>query len=49
MAVLISVFIGRFIAETALPLFIGFLVCAALSVVLLIYLKTHKTLVRVNA
>jgi DHA1 family bicyclomycin/chloramphenicol resistance-like MFS transporter len=49
MAVLISVFIGRFIAETALPLFIGFLVCAALSVVLLIYLKTDKTLVRVNA
>ena len=39
MAVLISIFIGRFISGTALPLFIGFSVCAGLSLVLLIYLK----------
>ncbi len=39
MAVPISIFIGRFISGTALPLFIGFSVCAGLSLVLLIYLK----------
>jgi DHA1 family bicyclomycin/chloramphenicol resistance-like MFS transporter len=38
MAVPISIFIGRFIADRALPLF-GFSICAALSVGLLIYLK----------
>jgi DHA1 family bicyclomycin/chloramphenicol resistance-like MFS transporter len=42
MAVPISIFIGRYIAETALPLFIGFSICAGLSVGLLIYLKTDK-------
>tara|TARA_R100001369_G_scaffold14731_1_gene29434 strand:+ start:2631 stop:3848 length:1218 start_codon:yes stop_codon:yes gene_type:complete len=39
MAVPISIFIGRFISGTALPLFIGFSVCAGVSLVLLIYLK----------
>jgi DHA1 family bicyclomycin/chloramphenicol resistance-like MFS transporter len=39
MAVPISIFIGRFIADRALPLFVGFSICAALSVGLLIYLK----------
>jgi DHA1 family bicyclomycin/chloramphenicol resistance-like MFS transporter len=39
MAVPISIFIGRFISGTALPLFIGFSICAALSIALLIYLK----------
>jgi hypothetical protein len=32
-------FIGRFIADRALPLFVGFSICATLSVGLLIYLK----------
>lgn len=39
MAVPISIFIGRFITVTALPLFIGFSICSALAVSLLIYLK----------
>lgn len=39
MAVPISIFIGRFISETALPLFIGFSICAALAIGLLVYLK----------
>ncbi len=42
MAVPISILIGRFISDTALPLFIGFSLCAALSIVLLIFLKTHE-------
>jgi DHA1 family bicyclomycin/chloramphenicol resistance-like MFS transporter len=42
MAVPISIFIGRFIAETALPLFIGFSICAALSISLLMYLKIDE-------
>lgn len=39
MAVPISTYIGRFILDSTLPLFIGFLVCAALSISILIYLK----------
>jgi DHA1 family bicyclomycin/chloramphenicol resistance-like MFS transporter len=39
MAVPISIYIGRFIAETALPLFIGFSICAALAIGLLVFLK----------
>jgi DHA1 family bicyclomycin/chloramphenicol resistance-like MFS transporter len=31
MAVPISIYIGRFIAETALPLFVGFSICAAIN------------------
>jgi DHA1 family bicyclomycin/chloramphenicol resistance-like MFS transporter len=42
MAVPISIYIGRFIAETALPLFVGFSICAALSISLLIYLKIDE-------
>lgn len=42
MAVPISIFIGRFISETALPLFIGFSICSALAVSLLIYLKIDE-------
>ena len=42
MAVPISTFIGRYVANTTLPLFIGFLVCAILSVFVLLYLKTVK-------
>lgn len=39
MAVPISIFIGKFVKDTALPLFIGFLVCSSLSVLIVIYLK----------
>ncbi|EIA09949.1 hypothetical protein HJ01_00631 [Flavobacterium frigoris PS1] len=42
MAVPISIFIGRFIKETALPLFVGFSICSALAVSLLIYLKIDE-------
>jgi DHA1 family bicyclomycin/chloramphenicol resistance-like MFS transporter len=42
MAVPISIFIGRFISETALPLFVGFSICSALAVSLLIYLKIEE-------
>jgi len=39
MAVPISTFIGRFVSTTTLPLFIGFSVCALLSIGILMYLK----------
>jgi len=39
MAVPISTFIGRYIEDSALPLFIGFLVCASLSLVLMFGLQ----------
>ncbi|WP_109853227.1 multidrug effflux MFS transporter [Aquimarina sp. AU58] len=39
MAVPISTYIGRFVSGTTLPLFIGFLVCALLSIIILVYLK----------
>ena len=42
MAVPISTFIGRFVSNTALPLFIGFLVCSSLSILVLVYLKVTK-------
>ena len=39
MAVPISTFIGRFVNDSTLPLFIGFLTCAIISLVILAYLK----------
>ena len=42
MAVPISIFIGRFIHGTALPIFVGFSICAGCSLVLLFYLKREK-------
>lgn len=39
MAVPISTFIGSFVSGTALPLFIGFLICGLLSILVLVYLK----------
>ncbi len=39
MAVPISIFIGRYVSDTALPLFIGFSICSLLSIFILIYLK----------
>tara|TARA_R110001583_G_scaffold15058_3_gene62422 strand:- start:5675 stop:6898 length:1224 start_codon:yes stop_codon:yes gene_type:complete len=42
MAVPISTFIGRFVLNTALPLFIGFLICSSLSILIMRYLKVTK-------
>ncbi|GGK50471.1 Bcr/CflA family efflux MFS transporter [Gramella jeungdoensis] len=42
MAVPISTIIGRFVSNTALPLFIGFLFCSFLALLILIYLKVSK-------
>ena len=43
MAVPISIFIGRYVSDTVLPLFIGFFVCSAFSVAILFYLyKKNK-------
>jgi len=39
MAVPISTYIGRFVTTSSLPLFMGFLVCSVLSIVILILLK----------
>ncbi|WP_299436367.1 multidrug effflux MFS transporter [uncultured Aquimarina sp.] len=39
MAVPISTYIGRFVENTALPLFLGFSICAAISIGILLYLK----------
>ena len=39
MAVPISTFIGKFVSATALPLFIGFLICSTMALLILVYLK----------
>ncbi len=39
MAVPISTFIGRFLDDTAMPMFIGFAVCSFLALLILFYLK----------
>lgn len=39
MAVPISIYTGKFIKDTTLPLFIGFLLCSILSIAILLYLK----------
>lgn len=41
MAVPISTFIGRYISDTALPLFLGFLGCSFLSLLILFYVKRY--------
>ena len=41
MAVPMSTFIGRFVSDTALPLFYGFLVCSFLALLVLVYLKVY--------
>jgi len=43
MAVIIATFIGRFVTTTSLPLFIGFLVCGSLSLILLRILNLKPT------
>ena len=39
MAVPISIYIGKFVDQRALPLFIGFLICSFLSILIVIYLR----------
>lgn len=39
MAVPISTVIGKFVTATALPLFIGFLICSTMALLILVYLK----------
>ena len=48
MAVPISTFIGRFVSDTALPLFMGFLFCSTLSILILVYLKVTKNSVQLS-
>ncbi|WP_372794196.1 multidrug effflux MFS transporter [Lutibacter sp.] len=48
MAVPISTFIGRFVSNTALPLFIGFAICGMLSILMLIYIKATKKRVHLS-
>lgn len=42
MAVPISTFIGKFVTATALPLFIGFLICSTMALLILVYLKVSN-------
>jgi len=44
MAVPISTIIGRFVVNSTLPLFIGFSVCGAISIMILYYLKRNNHL-----
>jgi len=44
MAVPISTYIGKFIGGTALPLFVGFLICGLLSIFILLFIKIHRKL-----
>ena len=39
LAVVLSVFIGRFVNDSVLPVFIGFLACSTASIAILIYVK----------
>ncbi|MDO9038719.1 MAG: hypothetical protein Q7U59_10280 [Lutibacter sp.] len=39
MAVPISTLIGKYVTATALPLFIGFLICSTMALLILVYLK----------
>lgn len=42
MAVPISTLIGRFVAASTLPLFIGFACCSGISLLILVYIKLHS-------
>ena len=46
MAVPISTYIGKFIGGTALPLFVGFLICGLLSIFILLFIKIHRKLTK---
>ncbi|MCF6296986.1 MAG: multidrug effflux MFS transporter [Flavobacteriaceae bacterium] len=41
MSVPIGTYIGRFVKDTALPLFVGFTICGLLAVLVLVYLKVY--------
>lgn len=41
MSVPISTYIGKFVTDSALPIFIGFSICSVLSMAILFYLKTR--------
>jgi DHA1 family bicyclomycin/chloramphenicol resistance-like MFS transporter len=41
MAVPISTFIGKYVQTTTLPLFIGFSVCSAISLLILVWLRKN--------
>lgn len=43
MAVPIAIFIGGFVKDTTLPIFIGFLICGILAMLMLLYLKKKTT------
>jgi DHA1 family bicyclomycin/chloramphenicol resistance-like MFS transporter len=42
LAVVLSVYIGRFVSNSVLPVFIGFLICSACSIGVLIYVKRSR-------
>jgi DHA1 family bicyclomycin/chloramphenicol resistance-like MFS transporter len=42
LAVVLSIFIGRFVVTSVLPVFIGFLICSGCSIGILLYLKRSK-------
>lgn len=42
MAVPISIYIGKFVDQRALPLFIGFVICSFLSLLIIIYLRLDR-------
>ncbi len=46
MAVPISTYIGKFIDTTALPLFVGFLICGLLSICILLYIKIQRKMAK---
>jgi DHA1 family bicyclomycin/chloramphenicol resistance-like MFS transporter len=48
LAVPISTFIGKFVTATALPLFVGFLICSTLALLILVYLKNVALKIEVN-
>jgi DHA1 family bicyclomycin/chloramphenicol resistance-like MFS transporter len=49
MAVPISIYIGKFVITSALPLFIGFAICSAFALCILLYLKNaSKTVLKQN-
>jgi len=43
MAVPISTYIGRFVQDTALPLFVGFSICGLFSLFIIFYLRNNNT------
>ena len=49
MAVPISIFIGSFVDQRALPLFIGFLICSFLSILIIAYLGMDQKKIRKKA